>query len=167
MHNESHDSAAPRSYAGWTVVCERKRALTTLGRDQDQQAVAIRAYLVSKGISEDIAQEVAIRALLSPVPIRHPKVWGWRKAVWLKLDSQRREALVPMDTIRPDYRDRLPTPQERAETAERLQRCLNSRVLYLRAYGLSYQEIADYLHIPRGTVMSRLHTARHRLKTSQ
>ena len=59
---------------------------------------------------------------------------------------------------------------DRAEQRERCQAALNTlpprerEALMLRTYqGLSYQEIADLVEIPIGTVMSRLYSARRRL----
>jgi RNA polymerase sigma-70 factor (ECF subfamily) len=59
----------------------------------------------------------------------------------------------------------------RAEQRARIQRALESLPEHHRAIimlsdleGLSYREIADVLNIPMGTVMSRLHNARKRLR---
>jgi RNA polymerase sigma-70 factor (ECF subfamily) len=59
----------------------------------------------------------------------------------------------------------------RSELARSLWRCLarlddkHREILVLRDYqDLSYREIADVVGIPHGTVMSRLHTARRRLR---
>jgi RNA polymerase sigma-70 factor, ECF subfamily len=56
------------------------------------------------------------------------------------------------------------------ETVANLRRCLmmlsfdDREIIMLQHFrGMSYEEIADLLHIPRGTVMSRLYYARKRL----
>ena len=131
---------------------------------QAQQAVDTRDYLVSKGISEDIAQEVAIGILRSPVPIRHPKSWGWRRAQWLKLDAARTAALdekVQAAARTSDRKCHL-TPLRYAEARQELQD--KALILWLHAFGMSYARIAQELGIPKGTVMSRLHSARQKLK---
>jgi RNA polymerase sigma-70 factor (ECF subfamily) len=73
-----------------------------------------------------------------------------------------------------DLPDASPGPLERSERGE-LQRlmwsCLgrldsaHREILVLRDYqDLSYREIAEVLAVPLGTVMSRLHAARRRLR---
>ena len=80
---------------------------------------------------------------------------------------------VPFDDIAP-VAERSPSPAERAERAE-LRRMVwegirrlseqDREILILREFqGLTYAELAAVLDIPKGTVMSRLHHARKRLR---
>jgi RNA polymerase sigma-70 factor (ECF subfamily) len=77
------------------------------------------------------------------------------------------------DRWRPELIDGTADPELDAERAELRQRVFaalgalgqeHREILVLRDYqDLSYQEIAAVLHVPRGTVMSRLHRARKAL----
>ena len=91
----------------------------------------------------------------------------WRPAAPVTVES----ALKPS----PDPPDSGPSPLEASERSE-LQRlmwsCLgrldraHREILVLRDYqDLSYREIAEVLGIPLGTVMSRLHVARRKLRS--
>ena len=91
----------------------------------EAQAVELRAYLVSKGISEDIAHDVAIHLLQSPVPIRHPKAWGWRKAMWLKIDQARAPGRDPLPINMPSAS---PDPSRVAASREQLDRYFAERL---------------------------------------
>lgn len=126
-------------------------------------------------LAEDAAQEAFIRAwqhLHSYQPRSPFRNWVYRIATNAALDVLRREkATVDIDELP------LATPREGPEAvvesmeqAERVQQAVlalpeaSRLVLVLREYeGLSYQEIADTLGIPIGTVMSRLNYARKRL----
>jgi len=86
--------------------------------------------------------------------------------------ASRRHEVPLKDGLDPP--DPLPGPAaalERSELRRRVWegiRALGARdreILILREFqGLSYAELAEVLQIPRGTVMSRLHTARQRLR---
>lgn len=101
--------------------------------------------------------------------------WIYRLAVHHCLHRLERERLRAADELTDDLaeRDPLACPVEgssRAEAAERLERLLarlspeHRAVLVLREVEeLSYQEIAEALAVPVGTVMSRLSRAREAL----
>jgi RNA polymerase sigma-70 factor, ECF subfamily len=131
-------------------------------------------------LAEDAAQDAFIRAWLH-LPSYHPKTslrsWLFRIAINAALDFLRREAVSTPDDIEnlalanpdPDP-ETITIEDERAQQVRLAVMALSpsSRaVLVLREYeGFSYQQTAEALDIPLGTVMSRLNYARQCLRKS-
>jgi RNA polymerase sigma-70 factor (ECF subfamily) len=129
-------------------------------------------------LAEDAAQEAFIRAwqhLPSYRPRSPFRNWVYRIATNVALDVLRCEReTVDVDALSLPASDAGPEATvEGKERGERVRQAVlalppaSRSVLVLREYeGLSYQEIADTLGIPIGTVMSRLNYARKRLRES-
>ena len=130
-------------------------------------------------LSQDVAQEAFIRAWVK-LPSYQPKApfrnWLYRIAVNLALDTLRKrpeESIADEDEIFLEAQG-MPNPEtvylekERADMMQTAIRALPEAarsVLVLREYSdLTYEEIANVLDIPMGTVMSRLNYARNRLR---
>lgn len=129
-------------------------------------------------LAEDAAQETFIRAWLhfaSYRPQTSLRNWLYRIAVNAATDMLRKEKRILLHAFEDlSLKDPQPGPEalfSQEERATLVQKAVLSlpdacrAVLVLREYeGLSYQEIADALEIPVGTVMSRLNYARKLLK---
>jgi len=129
-------------------------------------------------LAEDATQEAFLRAWqhLPGFELKQPggfRAWLCRIVTNVTIDELRRqrprvplEALDLPDGTQPDSEY---IRRERAEVVQAAIATLPERsraALVLREYGqLSYQEIADALNIPIGTVMSRLNYARRQLRT--
>ena len=136
------------------------------------QAEELRAYLLSKGVSEDYTHMLILAYLESPKEVRYPRTWAWKRLTWLRINDSRHAKTVrsrahylpEVGHIRPEANPlRVAQTQQaltRAEPAARRQ----GDILALFALGWTYKELAAYFRIPEGTVMSRLHKARKVVK---
>ncbi len=129
-------------------------------------------------IAEDAAQETFIQAWLH-ISSYHPqsslRSWLYRIAVNAATDMLRKEKRILPNALEDLYlADQRPGPEAlyfQEERAAMVQKAILSLpdasrvVLVMREYEeMSYQEIADTLNIPVGTVMSRLNYARKTLR---
>jgi RNA polymerase sigma-70 factor (ECF subfamily) len=142
------------------------------------------AMLRDRDAANDVAQETFFRAFRHYESFRSEaafSTWTYRIAVNLCLDAMRRaggRVVQPLENAEaeapPALRDPEPGPEgevivrdlARHADAALEELTVNHRTILLlrEVEGLSYAEIARVLRIPRGTVMSRLHHARHNLQ---
>jgi len=148
------------------------------------------AYQILRDREEawDVAQEAFVRAYQSLPAFRRQSAfytWMFRIVVNLATDRQRQRgararALGGEPVPEEEWERSVPDPTAdpaglaaRAEQREMIRRALDSLPLHYRTIimlsdveGLTYREIAEVLKIPLGTVMSRLHNARKRLRAA-
>jgi RNA polymerase sigma-70 factor (ECF subfamily) len=152
------------------------RALDTarLGDHIDRLYRAACALTGSRLTADDLVQETYARVLAKPRMIRNEDDLGYllRTMRNVFLDERRKAARRATDATDPDDLDRIArgtSPQEAVEQRELLATIaalpddFRDVLVAVDVAGLSYQEAADALGVPQGTVMSRLFRARKRL----
>jgi RNA polymerase sigma-70 factor (ECF subfamily) len=165
--------------------------LVTRAQDGDRNAFSELVRMYSQGVlnviyrmsgdmqvAEDAAQETFIQAWLRLSSYRSQgslRNWLYRIAVNTAIDMLRKEKrILPGAVDEMNLRDAEPGPEAlvaKLQRTEAVQAAVLSlpdasrAVLVLREFeDLSYQEIAEALEIPVGTVMSRLNYARKLLR---
>ncbi len=153
----------------------------------------VRRLVQNETDAEDITQEVFLKALVSMNGFRQEsslQTWLFRIATNLCRDllrrRQRERGWLPLwrpadsevgDTENsidlPDYRDEPERLLLREELSEHLHRAINHLPIAMREVlvlhdieSLSYEEVAQALNIPIGTVKSRLFHARAKLRNA-
>ena len=181
VEQEQHRADQPSTWSDGELVARSLR-----GDTESFGALILRyramvtgvAYRIAgdAALADDIAQETFIR-LWSKLAAFRPegsfKGWVCRIAANLTIDALRKQKPTT-DISRLDLAGGGTGPEGAALSSEQATQVraalmrlpVDSRtVLVLREYeGLSYQEIADTLRVPLGTVKSRLNDARGRLK---
>ena len=132
--------------------------------------------------ADDLAQETFVKAYFSLSAFDdHLPLYPWLRQIAMNsalnyLRFRKRER--PLDDEKVGASEWTSSPQdlpddvlEKAEFEQKFEEALNTlpqdqkRIFVLRFYeNLSYEEIARVLHLPPGTVMSRLNRARQKLK---
>ena len=160
-------------------------AFTVLIERYERRVVGVALAVVhNQDDALELAQETFVRAFenLKNFESRSSfSTWLYRIAANLSIDFWRREGrynVLRGEDAENELR-RLPSGQgdsyraaSQTELGERLKEALEQLtpehravVLLREVEGLSYDEISDVLQCPRGTVMSRLHYARNKLRS--
>jgi RNA polymerase sigma-70 factor (ECF subfamily) len=137
-----------------------------------QHGIAVLRYLRSKlssDYAEDLLQETFVQAMQSRAQmksVKSPRAWLIAIARHLALNQQR--VLRRSEALREDLAQSAPAADARLDAMRdaiaQLSPVLREALEFRLRDGLSYEEIADVLAIPVGTVRSRLHHALRELK---
>ncbi len=119
--------------------------------------------------AEDVAQEAFLRAFRELGRLRDDCAFGgfiYRICVRLCVDRLRlkRAETIPFDIAVDISRGSIETRMVVGQLLERLPPDLKAALVLRELEGLSYEEVAEAMGVPIGTVRSRLHAAREKFR---
>lgn len=162
---------------------KRARFEELIGPEVDFLARVARSMSRSSAEAEDLAQDALLKAYraLDSFDGRYPRAWLYRIArnTAINRDQRNRELLLGEDedierslgpadeSGEPEHRVLTPILDHDLEAAlDELPPQFRLVVQLVDVEGMRYQEAAEVLDVPVGTIMSRLHRARRRLRGS-
>ncbi|HLG01633.1 MAG TPA: sigma-70 family RNA polymerase sigma factor [Acidimicrobiia bacterium] len=161
-------------------AARRRRFEEVIAPEADFLARVARSMSRSSAEAEDLAQDTLLKAFrsLDRFDGRHPRAWLYRIArnTAINRDQRNRELLlddgedvdpVADEILEPEQQVVTPILEHDLEAAlDALPPSFRLAVQLVDVEGMHYQEAADLLEVPVGTVMSRLHRARKRLRAA-
>jgi RNA polymerase sigma-70 factor, ECF subfamily len=153
------------------AISRRRRLEELVDRHEAKLRGLVFATLQDRDRVDDVVQETFVRAYRKLPPsfanVRHEAAWLCTIAYRLCLNEfrtrrRRREVLG----VEPELVDPEPIVDETLRALAALPLDQRAAVLLVDLIGLDYESAASALGVPRGTVASRLSTARARLRES-
>ena len=147
-----------------------ERALAELIRRHRQRLVRVALNILrDAGDAEDVAQEAFLRAFKDLRSLRDDRAFSgyiYRIAVRLCMDKlrQRRPEPTEFDGVTPDEGGSVENKIVVHKLLEKLSPDLRMTLILREMEQFSYEDIADYMKVPVGTVRSRLHAAREKFR---
>lgn len=119
--------------------------------------------------AEDVAQEAFLKAFREIAKLRDDRAFSgylYRICVRLCMDRLRlkRAELVEFDSAQPHEGGNVENKVVIEKLLNQLPLELRTTLVLREMEQLSYEEVAEVMHVPIGTVRSRLHTARERFR---
>jgi len=119
--------------------------------------------------AEDVAQEAFLKAFREIAKLREDRAFSgylYRICVRLCMDRLRlkRAELVEFDSAEPHEGGNVENRVLIEKLLAQLPADLRTTLVLREMEQLSYEEVAEVMHVPIGTVRSRLHTARERFR---
>ena len=179
MYTMSETQATPLSPADaaaqertWVARCREgdDTALTCLiARHRNRLVRTATNLLRDRHEAEDVAQESFLKAFREIAKLRDDRAFSgfiYRICVRLCMDRLRlkRAELVEFDCPQPHQGGAVENKVVVEKLLNQLPADLRATLVLREMEQLSYEEVAEYMHVPIGTVRSRLHTARERFR---
>jgi RNA polymerase sigma-70 factor (ECF subfamily) len=119
--------------------------------------------------AEDVAQEAFLKGFRELSKLREDRAFAsylYRICVRLCMDRLRlkRAEVAEFDSIQPSEGKNIETRVVVEKLLNQLTPDLRTTLVLREMEQLSYEEVAEYMNVPVGTVRSRLHTARERFR---
>lgn len=174
--NESYSQSIPVDPAiqerQWVHRCRvgDEVALTNLiARHRNRLIRTATNLLRDRYEAEDVAQESFLKAFREIAKLRDDRAFSgylYRICVRLCMDRLRlkRAELVEFDCAQPHEGGTVENRVLIEKLLAQLPAELRATLVLREMEQLSYEEVAEFMHVPIGTVRSRLHTARERFR---